>query len=139
MAAFTSKGVASVRRVKRALILVGADAGDKDEVIAGKLEVSAGTVARIRQRWVEEGLEAALSERPRPGRPRQFDGRQEAYVIATVCSTPPAGHARWTLRLLANRLVELEIVEGISHHTVGRLLKRGTSNPGNAESGVSPP
>jgi transposase len=140
--ALTSKGVASVRRVKRALILLAANTGDgdgdKDEVIAERVGVSAGTVARIRQRFVGEGLEAALSERPRSGKPRRFDGRQEAYTIALACSDPPAGHANWTLRLIAGRLVELDIVESISHHTVGRVLKKGASSPGSTRSGASP-
>jgi transposase len=131
-------GKTSVRRVKRALILLAADDGDKDEVIAEKVRVSAGTVARLRQRFAEEGLQSALSVRSRPGKARMLDGRQEAYVIALACSEAPEGHARWTLRLLANRLVELEIVEGISHHTVGRLLKRGSSNLGGTSSGASP-
>lgn len=132
------KGRESVRKVKRALVLLAVDDGDKDEVIADKVRVSAGTVARIRQRFAEEGLQAALSERPRPGKKPMLDGRQEAYVIALACSKPPEGHVKWTLRLLANRLVELEIVEDISHHTVGRLLKRGNSNRGGASSGASP-
>jgi len=132
------KGRESVRKVKRALVLLAVDDGDKDEVIAEKVRVSAGTVARIRRRFAEEGLQAALSERPRPGKAPMLDGRQEAYVIALACSEPPEGRAKWTLRLLANRLVELEIVEDISHHTVGRLLKRGNSNRGSASSGASP-
>lgn len=133
----TRRGTASVRKVKRALVLLAADDGDKDEVIAEKVRVSDGTVARIRQRFAEEGLRSALSERPRPGKARMIDGRKEAYVIALACSEAPEGRARWTLRLLANRLVELEIVEDISHHTVGRVLKRGTSNPGCTSSGAS--
>ena len=131
-------GKASVRRLRRALVLLAVDEGDKDEVAAGKGRVSAGTVARIRQRFAEEGLESALSERPRPGRVRLLDGRQEAYVIALACSDPPAGHAKWTVRLMAERLVELEVVEDVSHPTVWRALKRGTSSPGSASSGASP-
>lgn len=134
----STKGTTSARRLKRALILLAAGDGDTDEVIAGKVRVHAGTVARIRERFVEEGLQAALGERPRPGKARMVDGRQEAYVIALACSDPPAGRARWTLRLLANRLVELQVVEDISHHTVGRMLKRGTLNPGNAVNGALP-
>ena len=138
LTAVTTRGATSARRLKRALVLLAADDGDTDELIAGKVRVHAGTVARIRERFVEEGLQAALSERPRPGKVRMLDGRQEAYLIALACSDSPAGHAKWTLRLLADRLVELKVVEGISHHTVGRVLKRGTSSPGNAESGASP-
>jgi transposase len=128
----------SVRRVKRALILLAVNAGHRDEDIAAEVRVHRTTVEHIRKRFAEEGLEAALNERPRPGRARMLDGRQEAYVIALACSDPPEGRAKWTLRLLANRLVELEIVDEISHHTVDRLLKRGSLNPGSASSGALP-
>lgn len=131
-------GKASVRKVKRALVLLATADGHKDEDIAARVRVHRTTVEHLRRRFVEEGLEAALNERPRPGNPRKLDGRQEAYVIALACSEPPEGRARWTLRLLANRLVELEVVDEISHHTVNRLLKRGSSNPGSASSGALP-
>jgi transposase len=134
----TRKGRHSVRRVKRGLVLLAASDGEKDETIAARVGVTTNLVARTRKRYAEEGLEQALSERPRSGKPRRFDGRQDAYVIALACSDPPEGHARWTLRLLANRMVELKVVEGISHHTVGRMLKRGSSNRGSAANGASP-
>lgn len=137
LTALTSKGKASARRIKRALVLLAADAGDKDEGIAGTVRVGVRSVERIRQRFVEEGLDAALSERPRPGKARLLNGRQEVYLIALTGSTPPAGRAQWTMQLLADRLVELEVVESISDETVRRALKRGTSNPGNARSGAS--
>lgn len=136
--ALTRKGTHSVRRVKRGLVLLGAADGAKDETIAGRIGVTTNLVARTRKRFAEEGLAAALSERPRSGKPPQFKGKPEAYVIALACSEPPEGHARWTLRLLARRMVELEVVEGISHHTVRRMLKRGMSNPGSVASGVLP-
>ncbi len=136
--ALTRKGRARARQIKRALILLGADEGEKDELIAAKVRVHPNTVVRIRHRFAEEGLEKALSERPRPGNPRRLDGRQEAYLIALACSDPPEGRDKWTMRLLAGRLVELDVTDGISHQTVMRTLKRGTSSPGNAESGVSP-
>lgn len=132
------RGKASVRKVKRALVLLAAADGYKDEDIAVQVRVHRTTVEHLRKRFVDEGLEAALNERPRPGNPRKMDGRQEAYVIALACSEPPAGRVRWTLRLLANRLVELEVVDGISHKTVERVLKRGTSNRGSASSGALP-
>lgn len=132
----TRGGKGSVRKVKRALVLLAVDDGDKDEVAAGKARVSVGTVERLRRRFAEEGLQAALSERPRPGKPAKLDGRQEAYVIALACSEAPEGRARWTLRLLANRLVELEVVDEVSHHTVGRLLKRGSLSPGGVSNGA---
>jgi transposase len=137
--ALTRKGTASARRMKRALVLLAASDGDTDEEIAAKVRVHRTTVEHIRQRFVEEGLDAALSERPRPGKARLLDGRQEAYLIALACSGPPAGRTAWTLTLLANRLVELRLVESISRETVRRTLKRGRSSPGSASSGASPP
>jgi len=137
LTALTSRGKASVRRIKRALVLLAADAGDRDEEIAGTVRVGVRSVERIRRRFVEEGLDAALSERPRPGKARLLNGRQEVYLIALTGSTPPAGRAQWTMQLLADRLVELKVVESISDETVRRALKRGTSNPGNARSGAS--
>ena len=134
----TRKGKASVRRVKRATILLSADEGDIDEQIAVKARVHRITVELIRKRFVEEGLEAALGERPRPGKARLLDGRQEAYLIALACSGPPDGRSEWALNLLGNRLVELKIVEAISRETVRRTLKRGTSNRGGIRSGASP-
>lgn len=136
--ALTTKGSAKARRIKRALILLAADEGDTDEAITAKLRVGTSTVERVRKRFVLESLEAALSEQQRPGKPRLLDGRQEAHVIALACSDPPAGRARWTLQLLADRLVELDIVESICDETVRRTLKRGTLNPGCTSSGASP-
>ena len=136
--ALTRKGKASVRRLKRALILLATDDGDVDDEIAAKVRVHRTTVEEIRKRFVEEGLDAALSERPRPGKAPLLDGRQEAYLIALACSEAPAGRSEWTLKLLAGRLVELEIVESISRETVRRTRKRGTSSPGSARSGASP-
>lgn len=134
----TRRGTASVRKVKRALVLLAVDDGDKDEVIADKVRVSPGTIARIRCRFAEEGLEVALSERPRPGKARLLDGPQEAHLLALACSPVPTGHAKWTVRLLADRLVQLDLVEAVSHQTIWRVLKRGMSNPGSASSGALP-
>jgi transposase len=135
----TTKGKASARRIKRALSLLAADDGDGDEAIAAKVRVHANSVGLVRRRFVEEGLEAALSERPRPGKARLLDGHQEAYLIALTCSTPPAGRVQWTMKLLADRLVELKVVESISDETVRRALKRGTSSPGSVKSGAFRP
>ena len=82
------------------------------------------------KRFVEEGLEAALSERPRPGAARKLDGRQEAFLMALACSDVPEGKGHWSMRMLAERLVELEVVDEISDETVRRTLKRGTSSHG---------
>ncbi len=81
-------------------------------------------MVRICKRFVEEGLEAALRDRPRPGAQRQLDGKQEALLIALACSVPPDGRTRWTMQLLANKLVELRVVEAISDETVRRTLKK---------------
>jgi transposase len=136
--ALTRKGTVSARRMKRALVLLAADEGDKDGEIAEKVRVDVTTVERLRQRFVEEGLAAALSEHPRPGKTRLLDGKQEAYLVALACSKPPEGRTVWTMQLLADRLVELQIVESISDETVRRTLKRGRSNRGSARSGASP-
>jgi transposase len=136
--ALTTTGTTKARRLKRALILLAAADGDTDADLAAKLRVHAATVARTRQRFVEESLAAALSERPRPGKARQLDGRQEAYLLALACSQPPAGQGKWTMQLLAGRLVELGVVAAISDETVRRTLTRGSSSPGSASSGASP-
>jgi transposase len=134
----TSKGKVSARRMKRALVLLAADEGKTDEQIAQQARVHRTTVEELRKRFVEEGLDVALSERPRPGKERLLDGKQEAYLIALACSTPPEGRAKWTMQLLADSLVELKILESISDETVRRTLKRGTSSLGSARSGASP-
>lgn len=121
----TRKGTCKARKLKRALVLLAADDGDPDAVIADKVRVHAVTVERIRRRCVEEGVAAALAERPRPGQARKLDGRQEAHLLALACSAPPAGQKRWTMQLLADKLVELRMVERISDETVRRVLKGG--------------
>ena len=123
--ALTRKGRTPARRLKRALVLLAAAEGASDVTIASQVRVHCATVERVRQRFVTEGLEAALAERPRPGKARKLDGRQEAHLIALACSEPPPGHTRWTMQLLAGRLVELAVVEAISDETVRRALTRG--------------
>ena len=105
-------------------------AGWSDAAIAEALEVGLSTVARVRQRYVSEGLEAAL-DRKAPDREyrRKLDGEQEARLIALACSEPPTGHKRWTLRMLADRLVALEVVRSVSHETVRQVLKQTNSSP----------
>ena len=125
--------------MKRALVLLAADEGAVDQQIAEKVRVHRTTVEEIRKRFVEEGLVAALSERPRPGKTPLLDGKQEAYLVALACSTPPEGRAKWTMQLLANRMVALDVVESISDETVRRALKRGISSRGSARNGASPP
>ena len=122
----SQRGKASVRTVKRALSLLKADQGLRDREIADVLLVNAATVARARKRYVEEGLEAAINDRPRPGQERKLDGKQEAHLIAIACSAAPAGHTHWTLQLLADQVVELEFAESISLETVRQMLKKRT-------------
>jgi transposase len=131
------RGKARVRRVNRARILMLADKDHTDEEIAQALQLGRSTVERTRKRFVEEGLEPALSERPRPGKARLLTGKQEAFLVALACSDPPEGRTRWTMQLLADRLIELQVVESIADETVRRLLKKTTRNPGRRNSGAS--
>jgi transposase len=120
----TSKGKQSARKMKRAQILLKSDEGWKDKEIVKALNTSRSTVERARRRYVEGGLEKALNEDPRPGARRKLDGRGEAYLVALACSEAPDEHEHWALRLLAGELVELGIVESISHETVRQYLKK---------------
>ncbi len=128
----TNKGQSAARKIKRAHILLLADEGLKDKEIARALNAAVTTVERIRKRFVEEGLEAALSERPRLGGAlrRKLDGHQEAYLVALACSEAPEGRGRWSMQLLAEKLVEVGLVEEICDETVRRALKKGASNRG---------
>ena len=124
-------GTAPARKLTHARILLKADQGPKgpawvDDAVAEAVEVSQPTVSRVRKQYVEEGLEAALNRRP-PNREyhRKLDGQQEARLVALACSEPPEGQARWSLRLLADKLLELEIVEEeVSYQSVRRTLKK---------------
>jgi len=122
----TRKGIVKARQFKRALILLKANEGLTDAQIMAAINVSRPCVERIRKRYVEGGLERGLNEDPRPGQRRKLDGRGEAQLIATACSQAPEGHDHWTMRLLAGRLVELGVVESISHETVRLTLKKMT-------------
>ncbi len=122
----TRKGSVKARQFKRAMILLKADEGLTDAQIMAAINVSRPCVERIRKRFVEGGLERALNEDPRPGQRRKLDGRGEAQLIATACSQAPEGHDHWTIRLLAGRLVELGVVDSISHETVRLTLKKMT-------------
>ena len=131
----TRKGVASVRMVRRAQILLLAAEERIDEEIAKSLHVGVTTVERTRRRYVEEGLEASLRERPRPGARPKLGPKERAYVVALACTKPPEGRLRWTLQLLAERVVELQLVPDVSDETIRRLLKRTSSSPGSRRSG----
>lgn len=130
-------GKAAAKKLAHARILLKADAAPggpnwTDERIAQAVEVSTDTVARIRQRFVEHGLEAALvrKQQDRPSRQPVLDGRAEARLIALACSAPPEGRQEWTMQLLADRLVELKVVDTVSDETVRRALKKTRSSRG---------
>ena len=129
-----SRGKGDARKLAHARILLQADEAEggprrTDEQIASALDTATRTVERVRERFVEQGLDAALL--PRPSRrvyARKLDGRQEAKLIALACSKPPAGKARWTLRLLADEMVELDVVDSLSHESVRQTLKKTSSS-----------
>ena len=129
-------GAAPARRLARARVLLKADQGAggpawPDARIAEAVEVSVATVERVRKRHAAEGLEAALARRrPDPPPRRKLDGAQEARLVALTCGEPPAGQVRWTLRLLADKLIELEVVGAVSYQTVRRVLKKTSSSRG---------
>src|SRR5262249_48432271 len=129
--ALISSGKAAARRLIHARVLLKADQGLPDQAIGDAVEVSRPTAERVRKRFVEEGLDAALDPR-RPDKPREhkIDGAAEVHLIALACSSPPTGEARWTLRLLASKLVELAYLAGVSHETVRRALKKTSLLPG---------
>ena len=131
LATLIRKGSSPAQRRVKARILLKADVSEagegwSDNEIIEALEASASMVYRVRKQLVEEGLEAVLSRKPRatPAVPRIFDGEKEAKLIALACSEPPKGRARWTLRLLENKVVELNIVDRASDSTIGRTLKK---------------
>jgi transposase len=124
-----SGGKHAARKLKRAQILLAADAGASDEDIAISVAVGGSTVYRTKRRFVEGHLEAALSEEPRPGAERKLSGKEEALLVATACSKPPAGRARWTLELLAGALVKLTEHDGLSRETVRRRLAENDLKP----------
>ena len=132
-------GTNKARKLTRARILLLADEsprgisggmGKTDKEIIEALGVSARTVAVTRQRFVEEGLDGALNEKPRSGRPPKFTGRDEAKLTLIACSDPPEGRNRWSVRLLADKLVELDVVDSISRESVRLILKKGISSRG---------
>lgn len=135
MRGLVGSGVAPARMLTRARILLKANHGDggpgwSDAAIAGALDINASTVGRVRRQFVIEGLEATLA-RKRPERvyARRLDGAQEAHLIALACSGPPDGQSQWSLRLLADELVQREVVEMISYETVRQTLKKTSSSP----------
>jgi transposase len=146
LGALIRKGKSSAQRLMKARILLKADVSEdgegwSDSQIVEALETSATTVYRTRQQLVEEGLEGVLG-RKKPSRPSVlpiFDGEKEAKLIALACSAPPQGRSRWTLRLLENKVVELDIVERASDSTIGRVLKKLNSSRTSKRNGSSRP
>ena len=131
----TRKGTGSARMVRRAQTLLLADEGRTDAAIAAALHVGASTVERTRRRCVEEGPEAALAERPRPGARPKLGPKARAFVVALACTKPPEGRKRWTMQLLADRVVELQVVPDITDEAIRLLLKRTSSSRGSSGSG----
>jgi transposase len=143
--ALIHKGKHSAQLLMKARILLKADVSEggqgwSDSRIARALDTSIATIGRTRQQLVEEGFDAVLTRKhsPASARARVFDGAAEAKLIALACSTPPAGRARWTLRLLEEQVVELNIVDRASDNTIGRTLKKISSSRTSNSSGLSP-
>lgn len=130
------RGKGAARKLTRARILLKADAsaggpGWKDEPIVEALEVGIATVERLRRQFVEEGFEAALMGRPATRQHKyKLDGNAEAHLVALACGAAPEGRSRWTLRLLAGKMVELEYIDTVSYETVRQVLKKTRSSPG---------
>lgn len=119
-----SKGTEKARKITRCRILLLVDEGKTDTQIIDALSIARNTIRTVRFRYVQEGIESAINEHPRSGAPKKFSGRQKAKITAIACSEPPGGRSRWTLRLIADKVVELEMVNSISHQTVKRVLKK---------------
>jgi transposase len=132
--------VSGLKRM-RASVLLKADDGLTDEDIAEELGVGLATVERVRKRCCERGLEACIERKPqeRPSRPRKFDGASEAQLVRLACSSPPDGRARWTISLLAGRLVELRVFDSVSPSSVQRTLKKTRSSRGSSSGSASHP
>ncbi len=134
-------GTAKARKLTRARILLLADESPrgpskKDKEIMEVLGVCARTVALTRQHFTEGDIDGALNEKPRSGRPRKFTGRDEANLTLIACSEPPEGRTRWSVRLLADKMVELDVVDSISRESVRKYLKKGISSPGLSVNGA---
>jgi transposase len=127
--AMLSGGKHAARKLKRAQILLAADAGGTDEAIAANVSVGLSTVYRTKRCFVSGNLEAALTEAPRPGAERKLTGKQQALLVATTCSNPPAGRKRWTLELLADEMVRLTDHAALSRETVRRCLAENDLKP----------
>ena len=128
----------SARVINRARILLKTDEGWSASQVSAALDTSPRTVFRTKRRYAEEGLDGVLHDRPQANRYRKLDDRGEASLIALACSDAPDGRDHWTLRLLADQVVELGVVESLSYETVRQRLKKTSSSPGKSDSGASP-
>lgn len=135
LAELVKKGKTAGYKIRHAQILLKVDQGEQgrawpDERVAEAFGANVTTVERLRKRFVEEGLQAALKRHNRQNYRRKLDGEAEAHLIALACSEPPQGRSEWSLRLLADRLVELSVVDSVSHMTISRTLKKTSLSPG---------
>ena len=128
LTSLTKRGKTPARVQTRARILLLLHRGRTSEAVSSALAVGVATVFNVKRRFLSEGLAAALHDKPRSGKPARIDGAARAKITALACSTAPEGHARWTLRLLADKAVEFGIVEAISHNTVKEVLKKTVSS-----------
>lgn len=135
--AMISRGISSVRKLKRAEILLKSDDGYSPREIATMVDRHYQTVYNIRRRYIEEGLESALEERPRPGKPNKIFAKEEAIITTIACSKVPAGCERWTLQMIADRAVELTDLESVSKETISQVLKKVNLNHGKQVNGAS--
>ncbi len=133
---FTRTGRRPVRAVRRAQALLALATGIGQQAAGQAVGLSRQTVGQVRRRYDEGGWKVALREAPRSGGPRRFDGPQRAAVTALACTPAPVGHSRWTLRLLADKAVELALVETISHETVSQVLKKTNCGPSASSTGA---
>ena len=133
---FTRTGCRPVRAVRRAQALLALARGIGQQAAGQAAGLSRQTVSQVRQRYAEGGWQAALAEAPRSGGPQRFDGAQRAALTGLACTPAPVGHGRWTLRLLADKAVELCLVDSISHETVGRVLKKTNCSPTASSTGA---
>jgi transposase len=131
------KGTNRARTITRARVLFRLSQGYSNPEVSQALDVSLATVIKIRRRYAQDGLQAALGERARPGQKPKLSAKQATQITAIACSTAPDGHAHWTLRLLADQVVQLGFAESFSHEAVRQLLKKTTSSPGKCKSGAS--
>jgi transposase len=136
---YLRRGVHSTRFLNRVRVLLRADKGQGDPEIARNVGISKVTAYNIRRRFASAGLQATLTEKARSGAPRKLTGQDKANVVLLACTDAPDGRTRWTHRLLADKLVELEIIPAISYKSVERILKKTHSNPGKKSSGASAP